>query len=73
MHYEFKFSWSDKPEKIEILDVFGIDPQDHPRYCDAYIGSARSVRTGHLCNDEQLGEMTDHKEFMHEILQDWLS
>jgi len=73
MKVKFKFSWSDKPEEIEIADVGGIDPQDHPRYCDAYIESARVVKTGHWCNDEQLNEMTANGEFMYEVLEDWLS
>jgi hypothetical protein len=73
MHYQFTFSWSTRPEEIEIVDVCGIDPQDHPRYCDAYIESARAVATGHWCNDEELGEMTANGAFMYQVLKDWLS
>lgn len=69
MTVNFRFSWSPRPEEIEILSIGGIDSSDYPRFCDAYVEAARHVDDGLLCNEEELSEMSENTDLMQNILE----
>ena len=57
-----------KFEKVEVLEVDGIDHNDYPKYCDAFISEA--LYDGKTMSDEMLDEINDnHLEFVYEELK----
>ena len=57
----------------ELLDnvvLSGIDHRDHPDYCDAFIDSADY--DGKEMTDEQLDELNEDYELVHELVWDKL-
>ena len=56
--------------KIDNLEFDGIDHEDHPDYCDAYILSADY--DGKEMTEQQLEELNEDKEFVHEKLFNYL-
>lgn len=53
-------------KKISAIEFDGIDRKDHPDYCDAYISYAEY--DGREMTDEELDEINDDQEFVHEKL-----
>ena len=49
--------------KIDNVEIQGIDPKDHPEYCDAFISSADYY--GVEMTEEQLDEINDNSDFVH--------
>jgi len=56
--------------KINNLQFDGIDHEDFPKYCDAFIMSADY--NGKEMTEEQLDELNEDREFVHEKLFDYL-
>lgn len=52
--------------KIDNIVFDGIDKNDHPDYCDAYIVSADY--NGVEMNDDEIEELNNNSEFVHEQL-----
>ena len=44
-------------DKVEILEVDGINHNDYPKYCDAFISGA--LYDGKTMSDEMLDEIND--------------
>jgi len=54
--------------KIDNVVVDGIHHWDHPDYCDAFIDSADY--DGKEMTDEQLDELNEDYELVHELVWD---
>jgi len=57
--------------KIDNIEFDGIDHNDYPDYCDAYITSADY--DGIPMSDEQLDELNENSDFVYEKLMDYLN
>lgn len=56
--------------KIDNINIEGIDYKDAPDYCDAFISSADY--NGIPMTDEQLDELNENSEFVHDIVYNHL-
>ena len=56
--------------KIDNIEFSGIDPNDHPKYCDAYIIDADYKGKG--MSEKQLDEINGNSDFVHEKLCEFL-
>ena len=56
--------------KITNIEVDGIDHSDYPDFCDAYIYSAEY--DGVEMTDEQLDELNEDSEFVHDCVYNQL-
>lgn len=56
--------------KIDNIRFDGIETSDYPDFCDAYISDANY--NGEPMTDEQLQELNDDADFVHERLMDHL-
>jgi len=56
--------------KITNIEVDGIDFNDYPDFCDAYIYSAEY--DGVEMTDEQLDELNEDSEFVHDCVYNQL-
>ena len=54
--------------KVEVLSVGGIDMQDYPDFCDAYIEEAEI--DGKYATDEELDAINDNGDFVYEAVMD---
>lgn len=50
--------------RIEDVIVSGIDMNDYPDFCDAFIESAKL--NGREMSEEELDELNDDKDFVYE-------
>ena len=57
-------------EKITNIDFADVDYNDRPDFCDAYICSADY--DGKPMDEEQLIEINEDEDFVHEKLLEWL-
>ena len=57
-------------ELLDNITIDGIDHRDHPDYCDAFIDSADY--DGKEMTDEQLDELNEDYELVHELVWDKL-
>ncbi len=57
--------------KITNIEFDGIDHQDYPDYCDAFISSADY--DGEEMTEEQLEEVNDNREFVYDKLMNYLN
>ena len=55
---------------IENVEVDGIDTNDYPDFCDAYISSADYDGKPMTC--EQLDELNEDRDFIYECVQNQL-
>ena len=56
--------------KINNIEFDGIDHEDHPDYCDAYISSADY--DGREMTEQQLEELNKDRDFIYEKLWNYL-
>ena len=56
--------------KIDNVEIEGIDTNDYPDFCDAYIVSADY--NGVPMTDEQLDEVNDNLDFVYDCVQNHL-
>jgi hypothetical protein len=56
--------------KITDIEFDGVDEDDYPDFCDAYIVSA--LYDGEEMDDYQLDELNDDHDFVHEQLMNYL-
>ena len=54
-------------EKVENIEVDGIDMTDYPEFCDAFISYAEI--DGIECTDEQLEEINEDSSFVYEQVE----
>jgi len=54
------------------IEVSGIDHDDCPDYCDAFIESARWADSGKELTEEELEEVNKDREFVYQKLIDYL-
>ena len=52
---------------VDVLSVEGIDHNDAPDYCDAYILEA--TYKGKLMNDKQLERLNENGEFLYATIE----
>tara|TARA_B100000287_G_scaffold341115_1_gene327630 strand:+ start:349 stop:534 length:186 start_codon:yes stop_codon:yes gene_type:complete len=57
--------------KIEIVQIDGINHEDYPDYCDAYIVEARY--DGHPLTEKQLDEINDNSQFVHKSVEEYIN
>lgn len=57
--------------KIDNIEFEGIDPNDYPDYCDAYIASADYG--GVEMTEEELDILNDDFDFVYECLMEYLN
>lgn len=50
--------------KVKVIEIEGIDHSDAPDYCDAYVSNAEY--DGVVMNQEQLDELNEDRDFVHE-------
>ena len=55
---------------IDNIEVDGIDTNDYPDFCDAFISSADY--NGEPMTDDQLDKLNDDGDFVHECVQNQL-
>ena len=55
---------------IDNIEVDGIDTNDYPDFCDAFISSADY--DGKHMTEEQLEELNEDSEFVYECVQNHL-
>jgi hypothetical protein len=55
---------------IDNIQVEGIDTNDYPDFCDAFIASADY--DGKSMTDEQLEELNEDSDFVYECVQNHL-
>jgi hypothetical protein len=55
---------------IDNIQVEGIDTNDYPDFCDAFIASADY--DGKSMTDEQLDELNEDSDFVYECVQNHL-
>lgn len=55
---------------IDNIEVDGIDTKDYPDFCDAFIASADY--NGKEMTGEQLDELNEDNDFVHECVQNHL-
>lgn len=53
--------------QIENIELDGIDTNDYPDFCDAYICSATYM--GRDMTDAELDELNDDSDFVYECVQ----
>ena len=56
--------------KIDNIEFSDIDPNDHPKYCDAYICDADY--NGKEMSEKQLDEINGNSDFVYEKLLEYL-
>ena len=54
-------------KKIDNVEIEGIDWTDYPKFCDAYICSADY--DGEPMTDDQLDELNEDAEFVHQQVE----
>ena len=52
--------------KVKVLNVDGIDMQDYPKFCDAYIDEA--LIDGVRASDEELDVINENYSFLEEAI-----
>ena len=57
-------------KKINNIHLSGIEVKDYPDFCDAYIESADY--DGRPMTEEELDELNDDSDFVHQQVWDWL-
>lgn len=57
-------------KKIDNVQVDGIDTNDYPDFCDAYILDADY--DGVPMTEEQLNEINEDRDFVYECVQNYL-
>ena len=56
--------------KINNIQLSGVEVKDYPDFCDAYIESADY--DGRPMTEEELDELNDDRDFVHQKVWDWL-
>ena len=44
---------------VTDIKVSGVDPKDYPKFCDAFISSARWVETGEELTEHECAHLSD--------------
>ena len=57
--------------KIEVVEVDGVDHNDYPDYCDAYISKA--CIGGQKATQKQLDILNDNDEYRYEAVMDFIN
>ena len=55
---------------IDNVDIGGLDWNDYPDFCDAYIESCDI--DGEEATDEQLDEINNDSQLVYEIIEEWM-
>lgn len=58
-----------KDRELTDVRVAGVDPADHPDYCDAYVESAVWADSGTELSDEELEQLND-SDLLGELVQE---
>lgn len=54
------------------IEVDGIDYQDAPDFCDAYISRAVWKRTGEELTEEELDKLNEDTSFVYQAVQNYI-
>jgi hypothetical protein len=57
--------------KISNISIDGVDYDDSPDFCDAYIDSAEY--DGREMTDEELEVLNEDSDFVHDAVLDWIN
>jgi len=55
---------------IDNVDIGGLDWNDYPDFCDAYIESCDI--DGEEATDEQLDEINNDSQLVYELVEEWM-
>ena len=55
---------------IDNVDIGGLDWNDYPDFCDAYIESCDI--DGVEATDEQLDEINNDSQLVYELVEEWM-
>jgi hypothetical protein len=55
---------------IDNVDIGGLDWNDYPDFCDAYIESCDI--NGEEATDEQLDEINNDSQLVYELVEEWM-
>lgn len=55
---------------IDNVDIGGLDWNDYPDFCDAYIESCDI--DGEEATDEQLDEINNDSQLVYELVEEWI-
>ena len=58
-------------DELDSIEMDGIDHDDYPKYCDAYICAA-SFKDGTELTEDELEELNEDCEFVHEQVYEWI-
>jgi len=61
-----------RDRKIIDLEIDGIDRDDHPKYCDAFIAKAIWADSGKELNEDELEELSEQSDIVNELAHDSL-
>lgn len=53
---------------VEDLEIDGLNPSDHPKYCDAFISRAVWGDTGEELNDSELDALTHDSDIVYSLV-----
>lgn len=56
--------------KIENVDLDGVNTNDYPDFCDAYVASA--TYDGRDMTDDELDEINENSEYIRELVMEKL-
>ena len=56
--------------KIENMVIEGLDWNDYPKFCDAYIASAEFE--GRQLDDSELDALNENSDFLQECIADYI-
>lgn len=55
---------------IDNVDIAGLDWNDYPDFCDAYVESCDI--DGEEATDEQLDEINNDPQLVYELVEEWM-
>lgn len=58
-------------DKVEVLNVDGIDMKDYPKFCDAYIDEA--LIDGVRASDEELDVINENSYFLMDAIHNHIN
>ena len=58
--------------KVCDIEIEGIDPNDYPDFCDAYISYAVWADTGEELTESELDKLNEDSSFVHQAVENWI-
>lgn len=61
-----------KGRPVVDIVISGIDHNDAPKFCDAYIEKAVWLDTSEPLNEGELDELNEDSSLVHELTYEWI-